>query len=137
MATTKKKPSALNSAKKRIEELQADLNYKNSQYEALAKDLEVQKSANSAMFKNFDEIRKEKQQFEEETSEYEGLRKFLLGKLKNKRPEYVNSLFTNVKETINTDLLCKSASLKEELKSLEQSHDKLSASLLKAESYRL
>lgn len=120
---SKKKPLALNAAKTRIEELEQRL--------------EEQKATNRALYESLEEARKEHKQFEEETSEYEGMRKFLLGKLNNKRPEYVNSLLTNVKESINTGISCKLASLKEELKSLENTHDRLFAEMRKAEAYKL
>ena len=133
----KKKPSALNSAKKKVEELEAQIESSKKNYEALNNAYVEQLAANKALYKSLDEAKKEKQQFDEETSEYEGMRKFLLGKLKNKRPEYVNSLFINVKESINTGISCKVASLKEELKSLESTHEKLSAEMRKAEGHRL
>ena len=134
---TKKKPSALNAAKLRIQELETDLEYKKHSYESLNKELEQQISANKALFVSLEEARKEKQQFDNDTSSYEGLRTFLLSKLRDKRPPFVNSLFTNVKETINTDIVCKVDKLRERLISLENEHGDLTSDLAKAESYKL
>lgn len=133
---TKKKPSALNAAKLRIQELETRLEEQKSSYIALDKELQDQRSTNKALFLSLKELKKERHKFDEETSEYEGMRKFLLGKLKNKRPEYVNSLFINVKESINTGISCKLVSLKEEMKSLISIHENLSAEMRKTERHR-
>lgn len=134
---TKKKPSALNAAKLRIQELEARLESQIRHSESLNKELEQQNATNKALFVSFDEIRKEKQQFDNDTSSYEGLRTFLLSKLRDKRPPFVNSLFTNVKETINTDIVCKVDKLRERLISLENEHGDLTSDLARAESYKL
>lgn len=134
---TKKKPSALNAAKLRIQELEARLESQIRHSESLNKELEQQNATNKALFVSFDEIRKEKQQFDNDTSGYEGLRTFLLSKLRDKRPPFVNSLFTNVKETINTDIVCKVDKLRERLISLENEHGDLTSDLARAKSYKL
>ena len=134
---TKKKPSALNAAKLRIQELEARLESQIRHSESLNKGLEEQNATNKALFISLEEARKEKQQFDNDTSSYEGLRIFLLSKLRDKRPPFVNSLFTNVKETINTDIVCKVDKLRERLISLKNEHEDLTSDLTRAESYKL
>ncbi len=134
---TKNKPSALNAAKLRIKELEARLESQIKHSESLNKGLEEQNATNKALFMSLEEARKEKQQFDHDTSGYEGLRSFLLSKLRDKRPPFVNSLFTNVKETINTDIVCKIDKFKERLDNLENEHRDLTSDLSRAESYKL
>lgn len=134
---TKKKPSALNAAKLRIQELETRLEEQKSSYIALDKELQDQRSTNKALFLNLEELKEKRRKFDEETSEYEGMRTFLLEKLRNKRTAYVHSLFTNVKETINTAHHCKADKLREDLKSLMQRSDMLSLEISEVEKRRL